>query len=44
MINQRCTGGVIDFSGPCDENPVGKDEIQEQKLEAQHRLEMEYSD
>jgi len=29
---------------PCDEDPVGKDQVQEQKLEEQHRLEMEYSD
>ena len=38
------TGDVIDFYGPCDENPVGKDQVHEQKLEAQHRFEMEYSD
>jgi hypothetical protein len=38
------TGDVIDFYGPCDENPVGKDQVQEQKLEAQHRFEHEYSD
>jgi hypothetical protein len=38
------TGDVIDFYGPCDENPVGKDQVQEQKLEAQHRFTMQYSD
>jgi hypothetical protein len=37
-------GDVIDFYGPCDENPVGQDQLQTQKLEDQHRLEMEYSD
>jgi hypothetical protein len=37
-------GGVIDFYGPCDENPLGQDQIQAQKLDDQHRLEMEYSD
>jgi hypothetical protein len=37
-------GDVIDFYGPCDENPLGQDQLQTQKLEDQHRLEMEYSD
>ena len=37
-------GGVIDFYGPCDENPLRQDQIQAQKLDDQHRLEMEYSD
>ena len=43
-LKDSSTGDVIDFYGPCNENPVGKDQVQEQKLEAQHRLEMEYSD
>jgi len=38
------TGDVVDFYGPCDEKPLGQDQIQAQKLEDQHRLEMEYSD
>ena len=38
------TGDVIDFYGPCDENPVGKDQVQEQKLDAEHQFEMNYSD
>ena len=33
---------VIDFYGPCDENPLGQDQLQTQKLEDQHRWEMEY--
>jgi hypothetical protein len=36
------TGDVIDFYGPCDESPVGQDQIQEQKLEAQHRWAQDY--
>lgn len=43
-LKDSSTGDVIDFYGPCNENPAGKDQVQEQKLEAQHRLEMEYSD
>ena len=33
---------VIDFYGPCDENPLGQDQIQTQKLEEQQRWEREY--
>ena len=32
-------GDVIDFYGPCNENPHGKDQIQTQILEQQHRWE-----
>jgi len=38
------SGTIIDFYGPCDENPVGKDQIQEQKLEEQHRFANGYED
>ena len=38
------SGAIIDFYGPCDENPVGEDQIQEQKLEAQHRFTNDYED
>ena len=43
-LKDSSTGDVIDFYGPCDENPLGQDQLQTQKLEDQHRLEMEYSD
>jgi len=32
------SGAIIDFYGPCDESPVGEDQIQDQKLEAQHHF------
>ena len=35
-------GDVIDFYGPCNENPVGKDQVQTQRLEEQHRWQTEY--
>ena len=38
------SGTVIDFYGPCDESPVGEDQIQDQKLEAQHRFTNDYED
>ena len=36
------SGAVIDFYGPCNESPVGEDQIQDQKLEAQHRFTNNY--
>src|SRR5262247_1505426 len=44
QLKDSSTGDVIDFYGPCNENPVGKDQDQTQRLEDQHRWEMEYSD
>jgi hypothetical protein len=35
---------VIDFYGSCDRDPQGKDEIQAQKIEAQHRFANDYED
>jgi hypothetical protein len=41
-LQNPSTGEVIDFYGPCDENPVGKDQVQTQRLEEQQRWEREY--
>jgi hypothetical protein len=38
------SGDVVDFYGPCDHDPLGKDEVQSQKLQAQHRFDSEYAD
>ena len=35
---------IIDFYGPCNHDPLGKEEIQTQRIEMQHRFEKEYSD
>ena len=35
---------IIDFYGACDHNPLGKEEIQAQKIEEQHRFAAEYED
>jgi hypothetical protein len=35
---------IIDFYGPCNHDPLGKEEIQSQKIEMQHRFETEYND
>ena len=42
MLKDSSTGDVIDFYGPCGENPVGKDQVQTQRLEDQQRWEREY--
>jgi len=41
-LKNSSTGDVIDFYGPCDENPAGKDQVQTQRLEDSHRWEFEY--
>jgi hypothetical protein len=38
------TGDVIDFYGPCDESPTGKDQVTAQKLDEQHRFERSYDE
>ncbi len=35
-------GDIIDFYGPCDEDPLGKDQVHEQRLEHQHRWASDY--
>ena len=30
------TGDIIDFSGPCDETPTGKDQVQSQRIANSH--------
>jgi len=34
----------VDFYGPCNHDPLGQDEIQAQKIEAQHRFANDYED
>ena len=35
---------IVDFYGPCSRDSLGKDEIQAQKLEEQHRFSSTYDD
>ena len=44
VLKDSSTGDVIDFYGSCDEDPLGKDQVHEQKLEAQHRWAHDYED
>ena len=31
------TGDIIDYYGPCDESPVGQDQVKEQKMDREDR-------
>ena len=37
-LKQSTTGDVIDYYGPCNEDPTGKDQITSQKLEHYHQM------
>jgi hypothetical protein len=38
-LNDPSSSNAVDFYGPCDEDPTGKDQIETQRLEQQHRME-----
>jgi len=38
------SGDLIDFYGSCDHDPLGKDEIQSQRLQSQHRFDSDFVD
>jgi hypothetical protein len=38
MLKDEATGDIIDFYGPCDESPTGKDQVAAQRLDEQHRF------
>jgi hypothetical protein len=40
VLKNAASGDLVDFYGPCDETPTGADQVQEQRLEAQHRMEI----
>jgi hypothetical protein len=37
VLKDPSTGDIIDFYGPCDTDPLGEDQVQQQRLELQHR-------
>lgn len=43
-LKSSTDGDVIDFYGPCDEDPLGSDQIHEQKLDNYHRFQHDYED
>lgn len=42
VLKDASSGDIIDFYGRCDHDPLGKQEIQRQRLELQHRFRREY--
>ena len=42
VLKDPSEGDIIDFYGPCDHDPLGKEEVQSQKLDLHHRFEREY--
>jgi hypothetical protein len=42
VLKDSSEGDIIDFYGPCDHDPLGKEEIQSQKRDLQRRFEREY--
>jgi len=44
VLKNQNTGDVIDFYGPCDESPVGQDQVQDQRQDRERRFEQEFSD
>jgi hypothetical protein len=44
QLKPAATGDVIDFSGPCDESPTGKDQVMAQRRDEQYRFETDYAD
>ena len=37
VLKSSSTGDVIDFYGPCDESPTGKDQVAAQRRDDEHR-------
>lgn len=44
VLKDPSDGDIIDFYGPCDEDPLGKDQVHEQTIENEHRRDRGYSD
>jgi hypothetical protein len=42
QLKNSGTGDVIDFYGSCDETPTGKDQVEAQRLDEQHRFTNNY--
>jgi hypothetical protein len=44
VLTDPSEGDIIDFYGPCNHDPLGKDEIHAQLLQLQHRRARDYMD
>ena len=44
VLKDPSEGDIIDYYGSCDEDPLGKDQVHEQKLDHYHRWAHDYED
>jgi hypothetical protein len=44
VLKDPSSGDIIDFYGSCDTDPLGEDQVQQQRLERQRRWQRNYSD
>ena len=44
VLKDPSEGDIIDYYGPCDEDPLGADQVHEQKLDHYHRFQHDYED
>jgi hypothetical protein len=44
VLKDASSGDIIDFYGPCDTDPLGEDQVQQQRLELEHRRDRSFSD
>jgi hypothetical protein len=44
VLKDPSEGDIIDFYGPCNHDPLGKDEIHAQLIQLQHRRARDYMD
>ena len=44
MLKDPSEGDIIDFYGPCDTDPLGEDQVHQQKLERRHHWRRDYND
>jgi len=42
VLKDSSEGDIIDFYGPCDHDPLGKEEIESQKRDLQRKFQREY--
>ena len=44
VLKSPSSGDVIDFYGPCDENPTGPDQVESQKQDLERSIGRSYTD
>ena len=44
VLKDPSSGDIIDFYGSCDTDPLGEDQVHQQRLQRQHRWQRNYND